>query len=365
MTEPEATGLRARRPVLVAAVAVGTLTMGATFAGSVVNLLTGTAALAIAATGAVLAGMASIIAMTVTGPAAAERERRAPAVWTWPDLAGHPLEAVRNIRLPLACTLAIAAAVTIPDPVVAAIPLRGLAAEHAGLLLPVAAGAWSLLAAMAAQGWNLDHRDEQRGAGLDALLTYSLAAAAGLWIGTATQPYIGLFTAAGVMLHLTAVAGRFEDDCYDNGPVPLLLSGAAVTGAALVAAHTGANPIGVVLAAAGALAAVSLPAAIRDDPSDFPTGVLEFVPLAVLAIMALTLDPWWFAPALLTFTAAVANSSGGHHDAPRPSNGAAFVARWFGPLKRPATTLTVLTVLATLYLAASLAFPELPVPEGR
>lgn len=359
MDESEATAPRNRRPVLVTAVAVGTLTMGATFAGSVVNLLTGTAAIALAAAGAVMAGMASIIAMTISGPAAESAERRAPAVWTWPDMARHPLEAVRNIRLPLACTLAIAGALTVPDRILASIPLQGLAAEHVAILLPATAGAWSLLIAMIAQGWNLDFKERQRGAGLDALITYSGAAAVGLWAGTVGEPYLGFFLAAAAMFVLTAVAGRFEDDFYENGPIPLLLSTAGIAGASLVAASSGASPFGVVVAGAGVLAAVTLPAAVRDDSSEFPVGILEFVPFAVLAVMGVTLDFWWFAPAVLVFAAAVANASGGNHDAPEIKQGAAFVARWFGPLKRPSMTLTVLIALASLYLAAALAFPTL------
>lgn len=359
MTEEEPVPPRHRRPVLVTAVAVGVLTMGATFAGSVVNLLTGTVAIAIAAVGAVMAGMASIIALTVSGPAAEAAERRAPAVWTWPDLAAHPLEAVRNIRLPLAVTLAVAAAVTAPAALLDPVPLRGYAAAYASLLLPAAACAWALLAAMIAQGWNFSYEEAQRGAGLDALITYTLAAAAGVWIGTVTEPHIGLLVASVAMFQLTAITGRFEDDFYEHGPIPLFLSVAAIASACLVASTSGASPFGVFLTAVCATAAVTLPAALRKDGSDFPVGVLEFVPLAVLALLALTVTPWWFAPATLTFAAAVANSSGGNHTAPDLGQGAAFVANWFGPLKRPAMTLTVLTALATIYLTLALAFPTL------
>lgn len=360
--DPESTEPRGRRPILVAAVAVGTLTMCATFAGSVVNLLTGPAALAIAATGAVLAGMASIIATIVSGPAGEPSERRAPAAWNWLDMARHPLEAVRNIRLPLACALAVAGAMTAPEVILAPIPLEGFAAVHATALLPVVTAAWALLIAMVAQGWNLtwDHPEpRQKGAGLDALVTYSVAAGLGFWIGTITKPYLGLLIAAAAMFVLTAVAGRIEDDYYAKGPLPFVLSAAAITATAFAAWHTDFGPFGTVFASMGAIMAVTFPAAIRGKHPKFEAGILEFVPLMAVGLFGLDGRPWWFGVAVLLFTAGVVNSGGEPRDAPDFKQGARFVTRWFGPLKPLMVLYVFLTPLASLYAAVSMAFPQL------
>ncbi|MQM27582.1 hypothetical protein [Glycomyces albidus] len=365
MDDPRPAELRGRRPILVAAVAVGTLTMCATFAGSVVNLLTGPAALAIAATGAVLAGMASIIATIVSGPAAGERsERRAPAAWNWLDVARHPLEAVRNIRLPLACALAVAGAMTAPEAILAPLPLRGFAAEHAATLLPVVTGAWVLLIAMVAQGWNLTWdgaEPRQKGAGLDALVTYTVAAGLGFWIGTVAQTYLGLLVAAAAMLVLTAVAGRIEDDYYAKGPLPFVLSAAAIAATAFAAWHSGFGPFGTVFAGMGATMAVTFPAAIRGRHPKFEAGILEFVPLVGVGLLGLDGRPWWFAVAVLLFAAGVVNSGGDDEsrDAPDFGQGARFVARWFGPLKPLAVLYVVLTPAASLYAGVAMAFPQL------
>ncbi|MCD0445756.1 hypothetical protein LO763_19290 [Glycomyces sp. A-F 0318] len=362
MDEPETVEPRGRRPVLVAAVAVGTLTMCATFAGSVVNLLTGTAALAIAAAGAVLAGMASIIAVIVSGEPGGPPERRAPAQWAWTDVARHPLEAVRNIRLPLACALATAASTTAPPAVTASIPLEGFAAEHAAILLPAATAGWALLLAMAAQSWNLTWdggEARQKGAGLDALVTYSAAAGLGFWIGTTAKPYLGLLIAAAAMLVLTAVAGRIEDDFYAHGPLPFALSAAAVASTAFAAWHHGFGPFGTVFAGLGAAAAVTFPAAVRAKAADIPPGILEFAPCAAVALLGLDGSRWWFAVAVLIFTAAVVNSGGGTDDAPDFKKGAAFVATWFGPLKPLMVLYLTATVLASTYTALAIAVPEL------
>lgn len=362
MDDPELTEPRGRRPVLVAAVVVGTLTMCATFAGSVVNLLTGPAALAIAAAGAVLAGMASIIATIVSGAAGGQPPRRAPAAWTWPDVARHPLEAVRNIRLPLACALAVAASMTAPETILSPLPLTGFAADHAARLLPVVTGAWALLAAMAAQGWNLtwdDREPRQKGAGLDALVTYSAAAGVGFWIGTITEAYLGLLTAAAVMFVLTAVAGRIEDDFYAKGPLPFVLSAVAVTAAAFAAWHSGFGPFGTVFAGMIATMAVSFPAAIRGKHPKFEAGILEFVPLLAFGLLGLNGSRWWFAVAVLLFTAGVVNSGGDSRDAPDFKQGARFIAGWFGPLKPIAILYVVLTTSASIYAAVAMAFPQL------
>ncbi|SDD83884.1 hypothetical protein [Glycomyces harbinensis] len=361
MDDPETTGPRGRRPVLVAAVVVGILTMCATFAGSVVNLLTGPAALAIAATGAVLAGMASIIATIVSGPAGESSERRAPASWNWLDVARHPLEAVRNIRLPLACALAVAAAMTTPEAIVAVIPLKGFAAAHAGVLLPVVTGAWALLIAMVAQGWNLTwdaSEPRQKGAGLDALVTYTVAAGLGFWIGTITEPYLGLLIAAAAMFVLTAVAGRIEDDYYAKGPLPFALSAGAITATAFAAWHTGFGPFGTIFAGMSAIMAVTFPAAIRGKHPKFEAGILEFVPLMAFGLLGLDDRPWWFGVAVLVFAAGVVNSGGESRDAPDFKEGARFVTRWFGPLQTFAVLYVVLTPLAALYAAVAMAFPQ-------
>jgi hypothetical protein len=362
MDDPEPTEPRGRRPILVAAVAVGTLTMCATFAGSVVNLLTGPAALAIAATGAVLAGMASIIATIVSGPAGGPSERHAPVAWNWLDVARHPLEAVRNIRLPLACALAVAGATTAPEAILAPIPLQGFAAVHAATLLPVVTGAWALLIAMVAQGWNLtwdDAEPRQKGGGLDALITYSVAAGLGFWIGTITEHYLGLLIAAAAMFVLTAVAGRIEDDYYAKGPLPFILSTAAIAATAFAAWHTGFGPFGTVFAGMGAIMAVTFPAAIRGKHPKFEAGILEFVPLVAVGFLGLNGRPWWFGVAFLLFTAGVVNSGGESRDAPDFKHGARFVTSWFGPLKPFMVLYVVLTPMASIYTGLAMAFPEL------
>jgi hypothetical protein len=336
--------------------------MCATFAGSVVNLLTGPAALAIAATGAVLAGMASIIATIVSGPAGGSSERRAPASWNWLDVARHPLEAVRNIRLPLACALAVAGALAAPESILAPVPLEGFAAVHAGVLLPVVTGAWALLVAMVAQGWNLTWdgaEPRQKGAGLDALVTYSVAAGFGFWIGTITEPYLGFLIAAAAMFVLTAVAGRIEDDYYAKGPLPFALSAAAITATAFASWHTGFGPFGTVFASLGAIMAVTFPAAIRGKHPKFEAGILEFVPLLALGLLGLDGRPWWFGVAVLVFAAGVVNSGGGSRDAPDFNQGARFVTRWFGPLQPFAVLYAVLVPLASIYAAVAMAFPQL------
>ncbi|WP_030144288.1 hypothetical protein [Glycomyces sp. NRRL B-16210] len=362
MDDSEPTEPRGRRPVLVAAVAVGTLTMCATFAGAVVNLLTGPAALAIGATGAVLAGMASIIATIVSMPGGVPSEWRAPAAWNWLDVARHPLEAVRNIRLPLACALAVSGAMAAPEAILAPLPLEGFAAVHSATLLPVVTGAWALLIAMIAQGWNLtwdDSEPRQMGAGLDALITYSVAAGLGFWIGTITELYLGLLIAGAAMFVLTAVAGRIEDDYYAKGPLPFLLSAAAVATTAFAAWRTGFGPFGTVFVSMGAIMAVTFPAAIRGKHPKFEVGILEFVPLMAFGLLGLNGHPWWFGVGILLFTAGVVNSGGESRDAPDFKQGARFVARWFGPLQPLMVLYVVLTPLASIYAGVTMAFPQL------
>jgi hypothetical protein len=143
---------------LIAAVFVGSLTMLATFAGALVNWVSGTAALAIATTGAVLAGTASIIATIISGistapsDAAISEAEPAPARAPRPPRAQlHPLEAIRGVRLPIACVLMISGAALLPQGTFV-MTLETGEQEDWGKSLQVWAFAWVVIVACLVQG---------------------------------------------------------------------------------------------------------------------------------------------------------------------------------------------------------------------
>ncbi|MEU5874145.1 hypothetical protein AB0A73_21645 [Glycomyces sp. NPDC047369] len=308
---------RIRRTMLTAGFLVGALTFGSSLAGSLVNFLHGPLAVILAITGAVLAGSAAIVALLVSAPAAvasvvgaADLPAEMPTARSENSL--HPVAALRSMRLPLAVAL-VASGPWFVYQRDAWQADEGFLTygpqEDFGWVLMLVAGLLSVLIPLSCWigGFNTIANASglrRRGNGIDAVVSYTLAAGIGVWQWETVLPAWGIAAAGLVLLAATLFTSLVEDDLYRHGPGPVALAAfGAVTGA--VAAYL-TNPASPMLGLSAVLAAalVVVPAGVRGRWPTLPAGSVEVTALiGGVAISIATSALWLAAGAVVTVLA--------------------------------------------------------------
>lgn len=303
-----------RRRALLGAVVFGGLTAGASLALGLTNFVPRNVAIVLVATGSVMTGVAGAISFFVSADEA-ETDSRAPRQVKPPVRRAklpvarlHPLQALRSVRLPAACVLAAMPAWLLPD---TAFAIPDTPVPLARIMV-----SFGLVAVASVTGW-LAHKAntepdpwgtrQTRGAGLDALATYTAAASIGTWLWLVTDPAWGLVGASAVAVAFTAFAGRLEQDLYGYGFGPVLLVTSAALAVGSVSMFAGAGEVTAVLVGTSAAVFVVLPARIREAHPLGP-GMIEFASLAATVPLAIALNWWWLSCGVVVFLAAVVYS---------------------------------------------------------
>lgn len=300
--DPDFRHTRARRNLLITSIVVGVLTTGGTLAGNLINLVSGTPAFVLAVTGAVLAGAAAVVMLLVPVPASASESTADPPSSDSRSRSDrsamsnhHPLSALRSIRLPLVFVLIVAApwaSTTEPDP-----EMRFLASASIAL--------WVVLAIGVVRGFNLVPNGggvRRRGAGLDAVLAYTVAAGIGIAQTEYTaNPAAGLAVAGLALLLTTLIGGLLEEDIYAHKGTPFILVALGAAAGVWAFQESGFDARWVGLFGLGCAVCVVLPAAIRGAARDLGPGLVELALVLPFFGLAMAVDWRLLTPGVAIF----------------------------------------------------------------